>query len=313
MQILLQTQILHIPFHASQCELHSNLKASCLLRPFPPLHCIAVSKSDCTRLFSVSFPFHSLTSRLLTPNTWLVEIVIRHFFCFWSVALCAVILHELLHVLTAEISTHFRPGMEAATTWSWKKTFTFWLTTLYAVIRSSAVLPPWGSSVCPLQAVGCHWAGTHQPLEDASVCKNTVTAAHLWSCHDSRCWRGCSESMWQKLIASCKMLLLWPLCQHKSKVINDFQEGWAQEQLVGWAELHFSAFPPLPLLEGDWAKSGDEQCQLCRPDGTGLCCSFLVDTQLVSWGKRARMSQRRSDSSGNPKEAGALGTSGPEA
>lgn len=158
MQILLQTQILHILFRASQCELHSNLKASCLLRPFPPLHCIAVSKSDCTRLFSVSFPFHSLTSRLLTPNTWLVEIVIRHFFCFWSVALCAVILHELLHVLTAEISTHFRPGMEAATTWSWKRRSRF--DSLHRTLWLGAVLYcPHGGAVC---APCRQWAVTGQ-------------------------------------------------------------------------------------------------------------------------------------------------------
>lgn len=190
--------------------------------------------------------------------------------------------------------------MKAPTAWSWTKKFKFWLAAQYAAIRNSTGLSLRGSSVptlvnhlCPCRL----WAVTVQRHISPQT---TVTVVRPWGCYDSRCWRGCSERKWQKLIASCKILLLWSLCQHKSKVIYDFHE----EVLLckcrnSW--LAGQGFPSPPhllslCLKGNWGKSGDELCQLHRPNGQGLCCCFLADTQLGSWGKSARVSQGRGES-----------------
>lgn len=212
------------------------------------------------------FPLPSLTSSPLIPSTCLVEIGLRY-----SSSLSIVVLCAKLHISDLEWKDLLLDHGQRISHVDW----------LRSVLQLGTALGcSWGEAVAYtsesfvlLQSAGCHCAEARQPQN------YSVSGASL-----ELLWFMMLERMfWQKWIASCKILLPWSPCQHKSIVIYDFQEGVLLCECRNSC-LTRQCFPSLPYLlslclKGNQGKSKlrDELCHLCRPRGQGQHWSFLRD------------------------------------
>ena len=114
-----------------------------------------------SRLFSICFPFPSLTSSPLTPNTWLAEIVIRHSFFFWSIALCAK-----LHISDLEWKHLLLDHGQRSS----------YFDCLHSILQLGTALDcPSGEAVCPHWWIICALAGC-----GLSLCRDTSDPKLQW-------------------------------------------------------------------------------------------------------------------------------------